>query len=132
MGTVGSEGSQTLAGREPVLMPPRPGEVYRLQDDGRPVVIVSREELNRGDYVVAVSATTARLGERRERPNCVAFEAGQFGFSKDCVVPGESITCLEILELDLQSGPVGCLTDEAMRDVIRAVGNVIEAQCEPD
>ena len=98
-------------------MSPRPGEVYRLQDEGRPVVVVSREELNRGNYVVVVSATTMRLEERREQPNYVPFQAGQFGFTQDCVVQAESITYIETIELDLESGPVGRLSDEATRDV---------------
>lgn len=114
-------------------MPPRPGEVYRLHDEDRHLlVVVSREALNRGNYVIAVRATTKKLEKRSELPNCVPFRAGQFGFAQDCVVLAESITLFELLNVDLASGPVGHLSDEAMRDVVRAIGNVISAQCEPD
>ena len=40
----------------------QPGEVYLASTDAgnRPVVVVSREELNRGNWVVAVLVTSAR------------------------------------------------------------------------
>ncbi|MBM4069815.1 MAG: type II toxin-antitoxin system PemK/MazF family toxin [Planctomycetes bacterium] len=41
----------------------RPGELYWADLDAgrRPLLVVSREELNRGNYVVAVLLTTANL-----------------------------------------------------------------------
>ncbi len=112
-------------------MPFQPGEVYRLQESRRPVIVVSREALNRGLYVVVVEVTTQRLDERRTLRNCVPFMAGQFGFDKDCVAQAESITFLKKTRLDLETGPIGNLSDEAMRDLVRAIGSVIAAECEP-
>jgi mRNA-degrading endonuclease toxin of MazEF toxin-antitoxin module len=41
----------------------RPGEIYMAETDAgiRPVVAVSREELNRGNRVVAVLITSAKV-----------------------------------------------------------------------
>ena len=72
----------------------RPGEIF-LADfeemEPHPVVVVSREELNPGNWVVAVLITSKRLEERPKQPNCVPFRA-----------------------------------------VIKAIGYVMDADCEPD
>ena len=69
-----------------------PGEIY-MADLGEatphPVIIVSREELNRGDRLVVVLCTSQKLAVRSALPHCVPFQAGQFGFTK-----GESATRL--------------------------------------
>ena len=110
-----------------------PGEIYFADTafGTRPAIIVSREPLNRGDYVGAVLCTSAHFATRSALPNCVAFRAGEFGFTKDCVAQGETITFLPKADLHLDLGPTGVLTDEAMRDLIRAVGSVLDAVCEP-
>jgi mRNA-degrading endonuclease toxin of MazEF toxin-antitoxin module len=96
-----------------------------------PVVVVSREELNRGDYVVAVVFTSARFAVRSQLPNCVPFRAGEFGLTKDCVAQGETIANIPTDQLDLAGGPIGTLDDARMRDLVRAIGNVISSDCEP-
>lgn len=64
------------------------GEIY-MADFGQagphPVVVVSREELNRGRYALVVVCTSARFAVRSKLPNCVPFQAGDFGFTVDCV-----------------------------------------------
>jgi mRNA-degrading endonuclease toxin of MazEF toxin-antitoxin module len=66
----------------------KPGEIYMadLYEAGmRPVLIVSRESLNSGGYVVAVPMTSTHFDRRSRLRNCVPFRAGQFGLTKDCV-----------------------------------------------
>ena len=112
----------------------KPGEIYSADFDqaGRHfVIVVSREELNRGAYALVVVCTSARYAVRRNLPSCVPFRAGQFGFTTDCVAQCENILSIEKSQLDLASGPVGVLNDLALRDVIKAVGHVIESDCEP-
>lgn len=107
------------------------GEIYfaDLESGRRPAVVVSREELNRGAYVVAVLCTSADFAARSRRANCVPFRAGEFGFTKDCVAQCESILFLRKVRLD--PDPIGVLDDTALRDVIRAIGHVLDADCEP-
>ena len=66
--------------------PVRQGDIY-LADlpaaGRRPVVVVSRDALNRGGYATVVAFTTARLPERRSLPTCVFFRAGEFGLTAD-------------------------------------------------
>jgi hypothetical protein len=33
--------------------------------------------------------------------------------------------------IDLDGGPIAALTDEVMRDVIKAIGHVLDSDCEP-
>lgn len=112
-----------------------PGQTYiaDLQDAGRrPVLIVSREQLNRGNYVVIVAFTTGRLDQRKTQANCVAFRAGEFGLSADCVAQCETVASVPVDLLELSTGPLGRLDIATLRSVIKAIGFVIESDCEPE
>ncbi len=91
----------------------KPGEIYWVDLDvgRRPIVIVSREDLNRGNYVVAVLVTTARYVTRSTLPNCVPFRAGEFGLPHNCVAQCETITFVRKQDIDAAVGPIrsaGC------------------------
>jgi mRNA-degrading endonuclease toxin of MazEF toxin-antitoxin module len=91
-----------------------PGEIYTADFDqaGRhPVIVVSREDLNRGNYALVVVCTSARFATRRGLPNCVPFLAGQFGFTRDCVAQCENMLSIDKAQLDLAAGPTGKLDD---------------------
>jgi mRNA-degrading endonuclease toxin of MazEF toxin-antitoxin module len=95
------------------------------------VIVVSREELNRGRYVVAVMITSAKFDVRATLPNCLPLRAGRFGLTKDCVAQAETIAPYELSDLDLASGPIGVLDAATLRDLIKAVGHVMDSDCEP-
>src|SRR5260370_4736033 len=101
-----------------------PGEIY-MADLGEvtphPVIIVSPEELNRGDRAVAILCTSQKVAVRSTLPHCIPFQAGQFGFTKDCVAQCENIFLVAKDSLD--ANPIGKLSDVALRDVIKAIGN---------
>jgi mRNA-degrading endonuclease toxin of MazEF toxin-antitoxin module len=112
----------------------RPGEVYTAdfpQVGRHPVIVISREDLNRRSYALVVVCTSARFALRSTLPHCVPSRAGQFGFTVDCVAQCENILSVEKSQLDLAAGPVGLLDDVALRDVIKAIGYAIESDCEP-
>lgn len=101
----------------------RPGEIY-LADfeemEPHPIVVVSREELNRGNWVAAVLITSMRFEERSKQPRCVAIRAGEFGLSKNCVAQGESLffpsvgkTLAIILGRSTKCGAVACARQSA-------------------
>ncbi len=98
----------------------------------RPIVVVSREDLNRGNYVVAVLCTTANFAVRSMLPNCVPFHAGEFGLPQDCVAQCEAITFVDKQDLDAQAGFIGILDDVKMREVIHALGHILDSDCEPN
>jgi mRNA-degrading endonuclease toxin of MazEF toxin-antitoxin module len=110
------------------------GEIYLYSDPSippHPVVVVSREELNRGDRVVAAIITSAKFAVRSTLANCVVLKAGQFGMTKDCVVQAETLFNAPLLHVDLATGPIGKLDDVTLREVIKAVGYVMDSDCEP-
>ena len=112
----------------------KPGEIcwVDLATGRRPGIVVSRESLNQGNYVVMVLCTTKRFAIRSRLPNCVPFQAGEFGMSSDCVAQCEAIDALEKGEIDIASGPIGRLDTARLRDVIKAIGAVIDSDCEPN
>lgn len=96
-----------------------------------PVIVVSREELNRGRYAVAVVCTSARFAVRSKLSNCVPFKAGAFGFTVDCVAQCENILSIDQAQLDLPAGPMGILDEAAIQKVIKAIGYAIKSDCKP-
>ena len=112
-----------------------PGEIY-LADfppgQRHAVVVVSREDLKRGDYVVAALITSQRFAVRSKLPNCVPLQAGQFGMTKDCVVQGEMAGPIHIDTIELGMGAIGQLDDMTLREVIKAIGYVMDSDCEPN
>jgi mRNA-degrading endonuclease toxin of MazEF toxin-antitoxin module len=113
----------------------RPGEIYMADFDQagpHPVIVVSREDLNRGRYALVVVCTSARFPVRSQLPNCVPFHAGDFGFTSDCVAQCENMLSIDKAQLDQTAGPVGVLDDMALRDVIKSIGYVLDSDCEPN
>ncbi|MGP0069695.1 MAG: type II toxin-antitoxin system PemK/MazF family toxin [Isosphaeraceae bacterium] len=111
----------------------RPGEIYMADTEAgrRPVIVVSREELNRGHWVVAMLVTSAHFALRSTLPHCVKFSAGEFGLMKDCVAQAETMTYISVSEFDLDVGVVGVLDEVRMRELIKAIGNMMGSDCEP-
>jgi len=111
---------------------PSAGEVVWATVDGdrRPWLVVSRAELARGGYVLAVPCTTARLDERATLRNCVLLEAGEGGIAKRCVAQAELCAAVRVEDLDTER--LGVLSAERWRELVRAVGYVLNASCEPE
>ena len=112
----------------------RAGEIY-MADFGpagpHPVIVASRETLNRGRYALVVPCTSSRFAVRSTLANCVPFRAGEFGFTVDCVAQCENMLSIDQAQLALATGPRGVLDNAAMRKVVNAIGYVIESNCEP-
>ena len=110
------------------------GEIYwvDLAIGRRPGIVVSRENLNQGNYAVIVLCTTRRFAIRSKLPNCVPFQASEFGMPSDCVAQCEAIYALEKGEIDIASGMIGRLDGARLRSVIKAIGDVIDSDCEPN
>jgi len=108
----------------------RPGEIHWAEIGGapRPVIVVSREELNRGNYVTIVPLTSSRLEHRRELPNCVPIKRGSFGIEKDCVAQADQLAVIE--SSLLVSGCIGTLDFPTHQSLIHAIAYVLTATCE--
>lgn len=71
-----------------------PGEVHLadvFEGGLRPVIIVSREVLNRGSLFLCVPVTSSRVAERRRYANYVFLPAGTGGLRDDSVAVGHMI-----------------------------------------
>jgi mRNA-degrading endonuclease toxin of MazEF toxin-antitoxin module len=111
---------------------PAPGEIYMAdvpRGMSHPFLVVSRENLNRGKQVVAASITSVNVEVRSGFPNCVRIDAGNFGLARDSVIQCENLVALSVDRMNAK--PIGMLDQETMRDVIRALGYVFDADCEP-
>ena len=106
------------------------GDIYwaELAGGRHPVVVVSCDIFNRGEYVVVVPITSTRVAERSELPNCVAFRAGEFGLPKACVAQAEQIACIESRVLDGEL--LGRLNLSCHRRLVHAIGYTLSAVCE--
>jgi mRNA-degrading endonuclease toxin of MazEF toxin-antitoxin module len=116
-------------------MPIEQGEIFNYSDPSippHPVLVLSREELNRGDRVVAAIITSAKFALRSTFANCAVLKAGQFGMTKDCVVQAETVFNAPLANLDVSAGPIGKLDDLTLREVIKAIGYVFDSDCEPN
>ena len=85
--------------------------------------------------MLAVRFTTSRYHRRATLPNAVPFAAGEFGLSRDCVAQCESagpVRSDPVRVDELDARPIGRLSDERLREVVRAVGYVMAADCEPE
>lgn len=111
-----------------------PGEIY-MADFGsagpHPVIVTSREKLNRGRYALVVPCTSSRFALRSRLANCVPFRAGEFGFTTDCVAQCENMLSIDQRQLDLAAGPRGVLDSKAHLRLVKAIGYVIESDCRP-
>lgn len=109
-----------------------PGEIYMANfgpAGPHPVIVISREELNRGHYVLAVVCTSARHAMRSKLANCVPFQTGDFGFIVDCVAQCENMLSIDKGQLDLTMGPMGKLDETALQKIIKAIGYVMKSNC---
>ena len=75
--------------------------------------------------------TSARFAVRSKLSNCVPFQAGDFGFTVDCVAQCENILSIDQAQLDLAAGPMGTVDETAFQKVIKAIGYVIKSDCKP-
>lgn len=111
-----------------------PGEIYwayLFGNQRHPVVVVSREALNRGDYFVGVPLTSQRIDIRKTLPNCVYFPKGAHGLPKECVAQAEAMSQMRKSQLVRSDGPIGKLSESTLAALISAIGNVIGADCFP-
>lgn len=81
--------------------------------------------------MLVIPLTTAQWERRRHLPNCVPFLEGEFGLQRNCVAQAERLSLLYHADIDHQDGMVGQIDPQRLRDIIRAIGHVLDAECEP-
>ncbi len=111
----------------------RQGSVWRMDipgdaKPGRPVIVISRNEMNRGNDALIIPTYTSNLGAKRGKPSYVFLPRGVGGLSEDCVAQTAQVQLVEASELRDEMGVLG---PDHMSQIIRALGWVMEADCRP-
>lgn len=107
------------------------GELYFLKDGGtaatkgRPILVVSRDELCHGHSVLVVPFYSQQLEVRRKQRNCVFFHAGEGGLAKNCVAKCDEVTIVDKDCFDFARGKLGRLNLDQMKRVVDAIRFVI-------
>lgn len=102
-------------------MTPLPGEVHLadLFEGGlRPVILVTREQLNRGTLYLGVPVTSSRVPERRRYANYVYLPAGTGGLKVDSVAVAHMI---QPVRAEALRERWGTLPEPALQRVLLAV-----------
>ncbi len=102
-------------------MTARPGDLYLadiFEGGIRPVVIVSREELNRGTLFLCAPLTSARVAERRRYANYVFIPAGTGGLQEDSVAVAHLV---QPVRTEFLREHWGMLPDSTLRQVVIAI-----------
>ena len=112
-------------------MTPRQGSVWRVDipadvKRGRPVVVVSREDMNRGSDVLIIPTYTSNLSAKRGKPSYVFLPRGTGGLPEDCVAQAAHIHMVEVSEL---RDEMGVLDIRYMGEIVRALGWMMQADC---
>jgi len=105
---------------------PSEGEVWlvNFQEGGeRPAVVVSRNQLNRGRYILVVPCTSARLPDRTAFPNYVHLPRGVAGLTRDCLAQAHLI---QPVDASILMQRLGILGPERLSEVLRAIAWVID------
>lgn len=105
---------------------PRRGEIYRLKPlpplgKPRPVLVISRDELNLGHSVVAVPFYSQQLAKRTSQKWCVFFYKGEGGLEVDCVAKTDEVSLIDKLHLNLAAGPIGTFDTHQLSRVTAAL-----------
>lgn len=105
---------------------PREGEVWlvNFEEGGeRPAVVVSRNQLNRGRYILVVPCTSAELPNREAYPNYVALPQGAAGLPRDCLAQAHLI---QPVDPSILMRRLGTLDSELLSEILRAIAWVID------
>ncbi len=105
---------------------PKRGELYRLKKRGadgkaRPVLVVSRDALNRGHSLLVVPFYSQQLDQRSTLPWCSLFQIGEGGLDRKCVAKADELSRIDKLLVDLAAGPIGQFNPAQMGRVVEAM-----------
>ena len=111
------------------------GEIHRVKADrigagkpGRRVLVVSREELNRGYEVTIVPFNGSDFANKSKKPFCVPFNCGEFGLVKDCVAKCDEINRIYKNDLVTPSSPVGEISEDKLAEVLSAINWCLKSE----
>lgn len=109
---------------------PLKGDVHTFRDSRgkaepvhRPVLVVSRQQLNAGDFVIVAEFTSEQLEKRKSQDFCVYVPKGEGNLPRDCVVNLSNLTKMRRAEF---TSYVGTLPADILAEVDNALKWVLE------
>ena len=102
------------------------GDVWEIafsDEDERPGVIVTRNELNKGRLVLVVPCTASQVETRKIHTNNVFLPAGSGGLDQPTVVQVHLIQPVDKVYFVRQRG---CLADEQLGEILHALAWAVE------
>lgn len=104
---------------------PKWSQLYLLKknDQGkqRPILVISRNQLNGGHSVSTVPFYSQQLEKRKSQPWCAFFHKGEGGLDKDCVAKPDEMTPLDKTYIDFARGTIGEFDEHQMERVLNAL-----------
>jgi mRNA-degrading endonuclease toxin of MazEF toxin-antitoxin module len=92
-----------------------------LEVKSRPVIVVSRDTLNGGNYVVVVPCYSQDVDRRSAYQQNVVLERGDGGLPKRCIVRTDQITFVDKKYIDWRNGKIGRLVEAKMVPIVKAI-----------
>jgi len=96
------------------------GEVV-LEKKRRPVIVLTRDQLNGGNCVVVVPCYSQDVDRRAKFRQNLVLEQGTGGLPKRCLVRTDQITYIDKRSIDWRQDKIGRLTNEHMKLIVDAV-----------
>jgi mRNA-degrading endonuclease toxin of MazEF toxin-antitoxin module len=96
-----------------------------LEVKRRPIIIMSRDTLNGGHYVVAVPCYSQDIDHRMQYPQNVLLERGEGGLPKRCIARTDQITFVDKKFIDWRKDKIGRLPVSKMAEIVRAIRWVV-------
>jgi hypothetical protein len=81
---------------------------------------------------VTVLRATKLVAMLSKLPNCVPFQADEFGMPSDCVARRDEIYALETAEVRIAASAMGRFDAARLGDVIEATADAIDSDCDPN
>ena len=104
------------------------GNVYLLLDGGtaatkgdRPVVVVSRNELNGGNDVTVVPFTSQPSKHRDQQMFRIPFYEGEGGLTCNCFAKTDAVGKIPIAVINIKRGSIGQISDSRMNEILEGI-----------
>lgn len=92
-----------------------------LEQKRRPIIVVSRDHLNDGKYVVVVPCYSQQIPRRKRFPQNVLFQAGEGNLPTECLARTDQVTYVDKKLIDWKHDRIGRADAAMMGRIVKAI-----------